>query len=98
MIIAIDYDGTWTEDPDMFETLTTVMRMRSHRVLVVTARVSGEAEVERKCGPFVDRILFSGRTPKRDYCHEQGELVDVWIDDMPDLIISHHPLLIGAGA
>lgn len=80
---AIDYDATWTADPVAFAAFAQVLRSRGHRVLIVTARDSGHAEVERECGPHVDRVLLSRRTPKREYCEDNGERVNIWIDDRP---------------
>ena len=83
---SIDYDGTWTSDPEAFRAFSALLRRRGHRVLVITARVSGHGEVERECGPFVDRVLFSGANYKREHARAHGEIVHVWIDDMPEMI------------
>ena len=84
--IAIDYDGTWTADPEAFTAIATMLRRRGHRVLLVTARVTGHAEVEREAGPHVDRVLFSGAAFKRDHCASAGEAVDIWVDDNPEMV------------
>jgi len=90
---AIDYDGTWTTDPEAFRSFAALLRRRGHRVLIVTARVSGHGEVERECGQHVDRILFAGAGLKRDNCEANGENVNVWIDDMPSMIGPPVPLI-----
>lgn len=83
---AIDYDGTWTADPEAFRAIATMLRRRGHRVLLVTARVSGHGEVERETAQHVDRVLFCGAEYKREHCAAVGESVDVWVDDMPGMI------------
>jgi hypothetical protein len=84
--VAIDYDGTWTADPEAFAAFANLLRKRGHRVIIVTARVSGIGEVHFHCQQHVDRILASGADYKRDYATAQGERVSIWIDDMPGMI------------
>lgn len=91
--IAIDYDGTWTADPAAFGAFACLLRKRGHRVLVVTARVSGHGEVARECEPHVDLVMYSGAAYKRDHCEALGEKVDIWIDDMPGMIGPDIPLI-----
>lgn len=93
MTFAIDYDGTWTADPEAFRAFASLLRRRGHRVLLVTARVSGHGEVERECSTYVDRVLFSGAAYKRECCEANGEAVHVWIDDMPGMIGPDVPLI-----
>lgn len=94
--IAIDYDGTWTADPEAFAAIANLLRRRGHRVIIVTARVSGHGEVQRECSPHVDRILTSGAAYKRDHAEAHGERVSIWIDDMPGMIGPDIPLIGGA--
>jgi hypothetical protein len=94
---AIDYDGTWTADPGAFVAIASLLSLRGHRVIVVTSRIEGAADLARDCKPHVDRILFSSATYKRDYCTAAGEKVDVWIDDMPEMIAAGVPLLGASG-
>lgn len=84
--VAIDYDRTWTADPEAFAAFANLLRRRGHRVIIVTARVSGHGEVERECGSHVDRVLFSGAGYKREHAVANGETVQIWIDDMPETI------------
>ena len=83
---AIDYDATWTVDPEAFRAFAALLRRRGHRVLLVTARVSGHAEVELETGAHVDRVIFSGAELKRVTCERLGEKVGVWIDDNPEMV------------
>lgn len=94
MIVAIDYDGTWTADPEAFAAFASLLRRRGHRVLLVTARASGHREVLEACAAHVDRVLFSGGGYKREHCEIEGEFVSIWIDDMPAMI-GPAPVLLG---
>ena len=90
---AIDFDGTWTADPEAFKEIAKILKLNGHRVIIVTARISGSGVVERECGAFVDRILFSGAEYKRDFCEKNGEKVNIWIDDMPGMIGPDIPII-----
>ena len=95
LTFAIDYDGTWSADPEAFIAFSSILRQRGHRVIIVTARVAGRGigEVWKYCEAHVDRILSSGADYKRDYAESQGEKVDIWIDDMPGMIGPDIPLI-----
>lgn len=83
---AIDYDGTWTADPEAVAAFAALLRRRGHRVIVVTARASGHGEVMREASAHVDRVLFSGPTLKAVYAASQGESVQVWLEDNPEMV------------
>ncbi len=38
MIFAIDYDGTWSRDPDGFRLIVELLRARGHGCIMVTGR------------------------------------------------------------
>lgn len=96
MKIALDYDGTITEDVQLWVWFVQVCRTRGHDVRVVTFRAP-----EDLTGDMVDfqqatedwdgfnriPIIFTDRTPKREYCKSIDWEPDLWIDDHPDLII-----------
>jgi hypothetical protein len=93
---AIDYDGTWTSDPEAFRAFASLLRRRGHTVIIVTSRATGEAEVERECRPYVDGIVLAGRAWKRHAAENAGYKVNVWIDDMPEMI-GRAPEIVGQG-
>ena len=84
---GVDYDGTWSADPDAFEAFAALLIARGHRVVVVTARASGHVQVRRAVGKHVHRVIFTSGRPKRAYCAVQDEMIDIWIDDMPEMIV-----------
>lgn len=90
MVIAIDYDDTWTEDPHTWQHVVTFMRSRGHTVILVTNRPNiprYTREVIHAVEKFVDDIIFAGvPTPKRMATENLGYRVDVWIDDFPSAV------------
>jgi ribonucleotide monophosphatase NagD (HAD superfamily) len=93
--VAIDYDGTWTADPEAFAAFANLLRKRGHRVIIVTARATNYAEVVKAVGKSVDRVIGTSGAAKRSYCEACGESVSIWIDDMPEMIVAS--VLIGSG-
>jgi glycine/D-amino acid oxidase-like deaminating enzyme len=93
---AIDYDGTWTTDPEAFQAFAALLRRRGHTVIIVTSRVTGWSEVNDACGRHVDDIVMAGRAWKREAAKSAGYKVDVWIDDRPE-IIGRAPSILEAG-
>jgi glycine/D-amino acid oxidase-like deaminating enzyme len=83
---AVDYDGTWTTDPEAFVAFASLLRRRGHTVIIVTSRASSEYEVEKACRPHVDAIVYAGRAWKRSAARNAGYEVNVWIDDMPEMV------------
>lgn len=84
MNIALDYDGTYTADPALWDSFIAAARARMHQVHLVTMRSSCEPV---RLGAEVDRIHYTDRKAKRPFMQERGIAVQIWIDDMPDFII-----------
>jgi hypothetical protein len=83
MNIAIDYDGTWDRDPQLWQEFAARAR-RSHKVYIVTLRPSSQGVGGESA--FVDGVVFCAYKPKRETCRANGIKIDVWIDDMPETI------------
>jgi hypothetical protein len=97
VIISIDFDETWTQDPEAWRTFARLLQRRGHTVIVTTNRyplplVAQEvyASVRTKA---VRDIIFAGAKPKREAARERGYRVDVWVDDTPEMVLwgRHHP-------
>lgn len=89
MIISIDYDDTWTADPQMWARIVKMMRARGHTVIAVTNRPNlprYTQAVKRDLGAYVEDIIFAGPMPKRQAAANLGYNVDVWIDDFPSAV------------
>lgn len=82
----MDYDGTYTADPEMWELFVANARCRGHSVIVATMRHSdleGD-EVRKALGGLVDLIVFTERKAKKQFLRNMQIIPDIWIDDNPD--------------
>ena len=88
MTIGIDYDGTFSEDPDLWRTFVGHAVARGHKCVCVTGRGDEEkmsAEVRHAVGSLMP-IVFAGTAWKRDAAINSGFDVNVWIDDNPEYV------------
>ena len=94
MNIAIDYDDTYTEDPELWDSFIAAAKNRGHKVYCVTRRNPLKAADIRRAMELMDvEIIFvaDGMT-KRTATVVQ---IDVWIDDNPKTIDSaYRPMLV----
>ena len=90
MILALDYDQTFTEDPDGWLEVTNLLRARGHSVYGVTMRYDTEtAGMSKKYMAACDKIFFTGRMAKQQFMAARGITVNVWIDDMPEWVLNN---------
>lgn len=88
MIIAIDYDNTYTGDPEVFNEVIKTFQNAGHTVICVTGRSAHELMMQ----PVIDSIgklvpvIFAGKEWKRVAASKRGYDVNIWIDDMPEYI------------
>jgi hypothetical protein len=90
MTIALDFDDTYTADPDMWDEFIRSARSCGHRVICVTCRhhtLENIAEVDKAMHPLVLATYFTGHSPKRWYMERNNVKVDIWIDDMPEYVV-----------
>lgn len=89
MLIALDYDETWTRDPMAWLTVVLMMKKAGHRVIGVTMRKPNEqGSMDENYLNFCNTVYFTSREAKRDYLQREYNLIpDVWIDDTPDFIL-----------
>lgn len=95
MIIAVDYDSTYSADPETFNKVIEVFKSAGHTVICVTARpeTMGQSVLD-SIGKLVP-VIFAGTEWKRKAAEKRGYKVNVWIDDMPEMVSKQ--LLINAG-
>lgn len=80
MVIAIDYDETWTADPALFASFADMARAAGHTPIIVT----GRGEERRPVGLPLPVYCTGGRA-KRWYMLEVHQMhVDVMVDDTPE--------------
>ena len=88
MIIAIDYDRTYTADPETFNKVIELFESAGHTVICVTGRTDDRtmgAPVKNSIGVLVP-VIFAGSDWKRDAALKRGYKVDEWIDDIPEMV------------
>ena len=89
MIIAMDYDDTFSKDPDGWAHVARAMAGRGHKIIGCTMRYPDETDgMSTLYGEVCEQVHFSSRVAKRDYLASKGVVPDVWIDDRPDFIVS----------
>lgn len=86
---GIDYDDTYTVCPDVFQEFIAALKDRGHKAYFVTFRT---AEL---FGPVIQEAnklgipaIATEGVGKREATEALGVFIDVWVDDMPDLIVS----------
>ena len=88
---ALDYDGTFTAAPDLWDRFVVMAREAGHSVVCVTARRDTE-ENREMLRAELDRwieglpLFLTSLSSKKDYMEKIGVRIDIWIDDDPRVI------------
>jgi len=83
MLIAIDFDDTYTKDPELWNNFISNAKNRNHEVICVTMRYPEEGkEVSRTIGMRC-KVIFTERQAKKKFLQTMNIRPDVWIDDNP---------------
>lgn len=82
---GLDYDNTFTEDPELWRQFIKACLSRGHFVYITTARNSNNIDDISKALPGVEIIPSNGRL-KQLATDEAEVTIDIWIDDMPELV------------
>lgn len=90
MRIALDYDGTYTEDPELWDEFIASAVERGHDVTIVTMRSEDIQQIPHN---IEADIIYTDLKGKRDYCARDGIEFDVWIDDHPEWVVRDHEQL-----
>jgi hypothetical protein len=87
MMIALDYDDTYTRDPEFWDEVIAIAKSRGHSVICATMRHESEGrDVLGDLGGVVEAFVFTDRKAKYKAVHEAGYMPSVWIDDSPHFI------------
>lgn len=87
MLLALDYDETYTRDPIFWDGVIALAIQRGHSVICATMRHEHEGrEVERDLAAKVEKIVYTGRKAKHKAVYAAGFMPSVWIDDSPHFI------------
>lgn len=88
MNIALDYDETFTRDPEGWVKSITELKKRGHNVYGVSMRYDAELKsMDKAYVDLVDRLYLTQRRKKREYMDNLQVRIDVWIDDTPEFIV-----------
>lgn len=89
MKIAIDYDGTYTLNPELFQDFIISMWGYGYEPFIVTMRdedrdvIKDQWLTENHDGI---KIIYCNGYPKKTVCDQLGLKFDIWIDDTPESI------------
>jgi len=84
---GIDFDKTYTADPELFSMFISNALMRGHKVVIVTAKdASSSWKVDAVLTPKVPVVYAGLFRWKEEAAREAGFEVDVWMDDNPEFI------------
>lgn len=83
MKVALDYDSTYTLDPELWNKFIDMLQLRDHEVMVVTYR-DEDLPIDHEL-PIP--IYYTAFHAKRNFMEEKGIHIDVWIDDWPEGIL-----------
>jgi len=84
MLVALDYDGTYTLDPRFWDQFIRHAQDHGHVVVCVTMRYPSEP-IEMPCQL---EVIYTSRVAKAAFMANIGRKVDIWIDDSPHWILS----------
>jgi leucyl aminopeptidase len=87
MLLALDYDETYTRDPEFWDMMIELAKNRGHSIICATMRYEREgADVEAALASKVEKIIYTGRKAKHGAVYAAGYMPSVWIDDSPHWI------------
>jgi len=93
--IGLDYDGTFTADPNLWLRFILDAQAAGHEVHVVTMRYPSEtANADPEAKNYFDprlralgcRVHATSRGAKKPYMLQHGINIHVWIDDNPKAV------------
>lgn len=88
MLIALDYDNTWTKAPELWAQLVRDFRAQGHRFICVTSRpetYANKQELSTSIGQHM-AVIYCNHTAKAKVAKQRGYKPDIWIDDRPETI------------
>lgn len=85
MLIALDFDDTYTADPGLWDRFIELAKRSGHEFVCVTARAANDIDAVRSALGDMPIVATDG-ADKAPFCSNTGYWPDVWIDDRPHLI------------
>ena len=88
-IICLDYDGTYTDFPEIFDAIIPLWQKSGCEVILCTLRYEREedAGILKLQERFKLPVYYTGRQAKQFFLAERMIFPHIWIDDNPKWII-----------
>jgi hypothetical protein len=89
MKIALDWDGTFTRDPNLWYHFMGMCKAMGHDIRIVTLRTPAMAiDWGNELLPaYRIPVIYTSNVQKREYCDSIDWHPDIWIDDSPEFIV-----------
>lgn len=90
MRIGLDWDGTVTEDRELWFSFMQLAKARGHDLMIVTSRCEADAQLIREevAHLAISVIATDGKPKIKEVDAQIGHFLDVWIDDMPHMLFT----------
>lgn len=91
-VIALGFERTFTADVNLWKALIVGGARKGHVFLLITTlrdTAKHRARVDRILGdirPHFRAVLYTNGAPKRAFAATFGHKVDIWIDDLPEVV------------
>lgn len=92
MNIAIDYDDTYTLNPNLWNQIIEIFMKQNNNVYCVTKRYEDNAEDIVEAFANINVPIIYAIKSKLEAVSEAGIKIDVWIDDKPQSIYPYRLL------
>lgn len=87
--ICLDYDGSFTEFPELFDMIIKESSRLKYKVILATMRYPHEEDLFLKEINNRISVYYTSRKAKLPYLESMGIEPDLWIDDRPDFILNN---------
>ena len=93
--IGLDYDDTFSADPDGWYEALQILRDRGFSIIGVTFRDSETRITDQRYLSICDAVIYTAGEPKRNVAQEYNYQIDIWIDDKPEWVTQSWESLYG---
>lgn len=87
ILIALDYDDTYTKDPELWLEFIALAKRRGHTVVGATMRCESEKPVMDPRYTEGIHVEYTCGRAKLKALAARGVRPNIWIDDRPDWIV-----------
>jgi hypothetical protein len=87
MLIALDYDNTFTADTKCWREVVDVLQKHGHEVIIATSRFKLYGNYQEISESTGLNVVFCDHNAKAKTAKQYGVVPDIWIDDDPWAIV-----------